>query len=197
MTLSNRFFDWLVGGKFKVSYPQLKSLSDISGNRDKFNLSTVNGVTIREITFDDIGKCLSLVKRHHNTTYLSEFNFSEVKCLKQLRRVLANLDNELCLVAEKSGDVVGLVWVTLGGYYLSDEVVFANCQLVTVEHDALGKIARIRTFSRLIRAANHWSKKRGANQFLIHVTTGVRLKATDKMILALGGKRIGGGYVFK
>ncbi len=57
----------------------------------------------------------------------------------------------------------------------------------------------VRSFTSLIKGAKEWAATRGPDGndviVLVHVTTGLKLRGTDRLLRLVGAKCVGGGYV--
>jgi len=137
----------------------------------------------------------ALCRKAHGETFLGDIPFSDAKFDKAADRVLSGPRNTVCLVAEKSGQIVGMAWASAGEYLFGDGAVLTTVHTITIDTDALRPWRRAKTFLRLVKGIRIWSETRGAKHVLIHVTTGRDLAATDKLLRAAGAKCVGGGHV--
>lgn len=71
-------------------------------------------------------------------------------------------------------------------------VGMATVQLLYVTPEARGTWAAIK----LLRALRQWSKRNGAQDLHVNVTTGIDTARTDKFLRIMGFKQTGGNYVF-
>ncbi|MEW7010035.1 hypothetical protein [Lentilitoribacter sp. EG35] len=167
-------------------------------------------ILIRVIEPKDKEKCRELLKAHHASTAYADYAFSDDKFESHAAKIYAYPENMVCLVAERAlerdqnkaepttdqeTEIIGLLWASAGSYALSDELIFATCHIIAVHPVKLGRLSAVKTFMLLIKAVKTWSKTRGADEVLVHVTTGTNLKATDRLLRRSGAKTIGGGYV--
>ena len=185
---------------------------DFSDNRqrpsdsvfDKQNSERPN--SIRNGRAEDAEAVRALVKQHHERTIFGHLPVSERKLDQYASTILTFPPHMATLVAERDGQIVGFLWATAGTYALSDEGVMATCHLIAIDIDTLHPVARARVFLSLLKALKAWSKTRGAERILVHVTTGetdkrqgtepgFSLKATHRLLEKVGAEAIGGGYV--
>ncbi len=77
--------------------------------------------------------------------------------------------------------------------------VITTVQALAVDSDNLGAKMTVRSFTSLIKGAKEWAATRspaGADvMVLVNVTTGVKLRGTDRLLRLAGAKCVGGGYV--
>ena len=82
-----------------------------------------------------------------------------------------------------------------GEYLLSEGMVCTTVHAIAVDTLRLSPLRRAKTFLRLIKGLRRWSKTRNSKHLLVHVTTGQKLTATDRLLRAAGMRMVGGGYV--
>ncbi|WP_075997213.1 hypothetical protein [Salaquimonas pukyongi] len=98
---------------------------------------------------------------------------------------------------------------------LSKMGLMATCHVIAIDREAVldpgkgatpksatmgDKMRQAKTFLRLLKALKAWAKTRGADQVLIHVTTGTKeggfnTRTTGRLLAKAGATAIGGGYV--
>lgn len=104
----------------------------------------------------------------------------------------------LSLVAERAGAdgwaVAGIAVAGADPYMLSDGPLFVIVQVIAVELEALSPLGQARVFLALLAALRLWAKAPRARRKLVHVTTGYRIEATDRLMKAAGARGIGGNY---
>lgn len=156
-------------------------------------------IIIRVIKPEDKEPARDLLKAHHASTIYAEYPFSDDKFDTHAEKIYSYPENMVCFVAELINDdgneIVGLLWASAGSYALSDALIFSTCHVVAVHPEKLSRLKKVKTFMRLIKAVKIWSDTRGANQVLVHVTTGTNIAVTDRLLRRSGAKCIGGGYV--
>lgn len=156
-------------------------------------------IIIRVIKPEDKEPARALLKAHHSSTIYSEYPFSDDKFDVHAEKIYSYPENMVCFVAElindDGNDIVGLLWASAGSYALSDALIFSTCHVVAIHPKKLGKLKKVKTFMRLIKAVKTWSDTRGANQVLVHVTTGTNIAVTDRLLRRSGARCVGGGYV--
>ena len=69
-----------------------------------------------------------------------------------------------------------------------------TAHLIAVDAERCGRYLSAKAFVRLLGAIRLWSDSRGASQILVHVTTGVAIRQTDRLLRAVGARLLGGSY---
>ena len=152
-----------------------------------------------------------LLKRVHAKTVFGKYPFSDKKFEKQAEAVLAKPLHMVSLVADLDGKIIGFAWATAGEHLISEEGVLTTCHVIAVEPDAAGggKAAkpamgdmtrRATTFLRLLKGIKAWSRTRGSEHVILHVTTGnvdsgLDAERTGRLLKKIGAQRLGGGYL--
>lgn len=160
---------------------------------------------LRPIELRDREPIRDLLRRYHDRTIFGHLAFSDQKFDRLADTVYAKSPHMVCLVAEREGQILGFSCASAGSYQLSDEGIMATCHAVIVDTDRFsdtmgGKARRAVTFLRLLKGIKAWSKTRGADHLLVHITTGTvedgfDAEATARLLRKVGGKSIGGGYI--
>ncbi|WP_280171314.1 hypothetical protein [Agrobacterium pusense] len=149
---------------------------------------------VRLFSSQDVGRAEILVQQHHASTLFRHQNMSKIKLDQHIKQILSRPPNMVGISAEWNGDVIGLAWATSSEYLLTDESCIVSINLIAVDL-SLRPLRRAKIFLALISAIRHWATSKKAAQVFLHVTTGHRLKQTDRLVRACGGTCIGGSYV--
>ncbi|WP_454818858.1 GNAT family N-acetyltransferase [Labrys neptuniae] len=136
----------------------------------------------------------ALVRKHHERTMLAHLPFSESK-FDTLEKRLRAARNDCILVAERKNELIGVAWASAGEYLLCEDSLMATAHLIAVDRKACGAYLSAKVFIRLLRGITLWARSVGAKQTLVHVTTGMDIKAADRILRAGGATCIGGSYV--
>jgi hypothetical protein len=76
---------------------------------------------------------------------------------------------------------------------LSDGPLFANVQVIAVDL-RLDPTPR-QIFLALVAGLRDWAQSMGASHSFVPVTTGSKLRATDRLMQAAGARPVGGAYI--
>lgn len=158
------------------------------------NKNEAAGLNVRPINSGDAEPIRKLVKQHHSRTTFKDQEFSDRKFSEHLKLILSRPPEMFCPVALLGTRPVGVAWVVVGQYMLTDGPLFATVNLVAVDI-ALSPVRRAKVFLALMSAVRLWSRQMKATQVFVHVTTGTSLQSTDRLMKASNARFIGGSYV--
>ena len=143
---------------------------------------------------DDLPVARLLIRQHHEVTLFRDEKFSDQKLERQFELILSHPPGMIGISVEYQGNVVGLAWASANGYMLTDGPPIVSVNLIAV-HLGLRPIRRAKVFLSLVHAVRQWAAAIDASHTFLHVTTGFRLAATDKLLKGCGARLIGGSYV--
>jgi hypothetical protein len=153
-------------------------------------------IIIRAAMDTDREPARALCKALHARTIFGSVPFSDRKFNKAAAKVMpATGSNSVALVAELSDHLVGLVWASAGEYFIGEGAIMTTVHVVAVDTEILSHYRRAKTFLRLMEGVRRWAASRNAGTVLVHVTTGVNLSVTDRLLRTAGASRIGGSYL--
>ncbi len=137
----------------------------------------------------DIEKLIALGPRFIEESRYRGLPFDAEKLRQAGRRALANKGQFGVLMAMKGDEVVGLLLAIVSEYFFSTELVAATTFFyVTPEHR--GGMAAIK----LLHGFRNWARNRKVREINVHITSGVHLARTDRLMRRLGFRFIGGTY---
>jgi len=154
----------------------------------------VSGLRVRLFDEGDIPTVRDIMIQHHATTVFRNQPFSDWKLKKHFQTILSRPPRMVCIVVEWGGVATGVAWATADSYMLSDGPLFANVQVIAVDLK-LGPTRRAKIFLALVAGLREWAGSMGASHSFVHVTTGSKLRATDRLMQAAGARPVGGAYV--
>ncbi len=137
----------------------------------------------------------ALARQLHDNTVFADIKFSDAKFDRIFDRCLAKSRFTTVLVAELTGRIIGLAWITAGEFHLGEGEILTTVHALGIDESLNGSLLAGKAFLRLVQGVRKWGNMRGAKRTLIHVTTGINMKATDRLMRAAGAKCVGGGYV--
>ncbi|CAN7623505.1 N-acetyltransferase family protein [Neorhizobium tomejilense] len=184
-----------LGAKLPMDISQ-ESLSAIAFARPEIEADRkpASGLRVRLFDEGDIPAVRDIMIQHHATTVFRNQPFSDWKLKKHFQTILSRPPRMVCIVAESGGVPSGVAWATADSYMLSDGPLFANVQVIAVDLK-LGPIRRAKIFLALVAGLRDWARSMGASHSFVHVTTGSKLRATDRLMQAAGARPVGGAYV--
>lgn len=154
-----------------------------------------NNIIVRTIEERDRVPAREIVRRLHQKSIFGDIPFSNTKWNKGVDIVLAKPANRIGLIAELRGKPVGCAHASVGEYLIGDGEILTSVHFIAVDTEFCGKLLSGKIFLRLIQGVKAWSKTRSSKRTIMHVTSGVKTKSTDRLIRAAGGVLIGGDYV--
>lgn len=153
------------------------------------------GILTRLAETGDREALRDICRRMHERSIFAFIRFSAAKFDRNFDRILGQSANSVLVAAECGGRVVGGMWASAGEYYAGEGSALTTVHVLAVDPDGIGPLRRARCFLRLVAAAKAWGRSRMAETVLVHVTTGRKLRSTDKLLRAAGARAIGGGYM--
>ncbi|MFI0844671.1 hypothetical protein [Mesorhizobium sp. IMUNJ 23232] len=157
----------------------------------------MSSVSVRVVEERDWPAIRELVRKQHRRTVFSDMPFSDKKFDAIEARLKKSAKHECLIVAEAKSEIVGGAWFAAGEYALCENSLMTTVHIIAVDAERCGPYLSARTFIRLVRGVVVWSESVKAKRVLVHVTTGVNLAPTDRLMKAVGSDIIGGGYVIK
>jgi hypothetical protein len=101
------------------------------------------------------------------------------------------------MLAVRGGNPVGFAACSIGEYHMGTGVLITTVHGIYVPRPFRASLAGGREAFNLFRAIERWSKAQGAIEVLLHVTSGVELERSHKLVGRLGFKLAGGSYAKK
>ena len=148
-------------------------------------------ITIRIArTAEDADAVIELGRAMHAEGYYKKFPYNAEKLRRMALQSLEDGGRRYAmLMAEYKGELIGILVAAVDSLFFSDSII-ATTLLFYVSPTRRGSLAAVK----LLHAYKIWSKQRGADDICVHVTSGVHLKQTDKLMRKLGFMQIGGNY---
>ncbi len=171
-----------------------RSDTGVSPLPDSRRPSRKSSVTVRLPQENDWPILREIVRQLHARTVFADLPLSETKLDGLERHARSPKPHECLIVAVAKGVPVGLAWFTAGEYLICDDALMTTVHLIAVDAEKCGPFLSARVFNKLVRGIVQWSRTRGSDHVLIHVTTGAAIKTTDRLLRAGGARCIGGGY---
>ncbi|AQZ53820.1 hypothetical protein [Martelella mediterranea] len=143
----------------------------------------------------DIRPVVALAREAHAESRFSYIPFSPAKVEAIIARIVARPAQSACILATRGGDVVGMLWCSVGEYHIGSDVLLTTIHNLNVAKPLRATLAGGRVTLGLLKRAEAWSRAKGAREMLFHVTSGVETERTERMMRKLGYEGIGGNYV--
>lgn len=144
--------------------------------------------TYRRPVPEDLSQILRLAKEMHAETSFRNLSFDIGKAATEIMSQVVN-QNNLTLVAEDRGQIVGFISAYLSKPFFSDD-------LVVYDHIwYVGKSARGTLVGpRLLRMVSEWARLCGAKAVFVTLGSDVSQDRVGKLVERLGYSRLGGYY---
>ncbi|UXT64181.1 hypothetical protein FY133_00775 [Agrobacterium tumefaciens] len=166
---------------------QTLSESKFRGNSER------SGLKVRVLDRDDILAVREIMKQHHASTVFRDQEFSDWKLNEHFNLILSRPPRMICPVATLEGKPVGVTWAIADSYMLSDGPLFVTVHVIAVDL-SLPPVRRAKVFLSLVAAIKKWAASLNASHSFVHVTTGSRIEATDRLMKAAGAISVGSAY---
>ncbi|WP_306046603.1 hypothetical protein [Nioella sp. MMSF_3534] len=170
----------------------LKTLYDASSYID----ATPSGLDF--FVFSDsrlIDDLVALAHVAHQESLFSEYRFSGAKVENAIKHALDNPLTHGILIAKKGDRIVGVLYCTVGDYFLSTNASMTTIRAFYVRKDERQSLGGGRASLGLLSGVESWSRARGIDRILFHVTSGVNLHTTHRLAGRAGFQMLGGNYV--
>lgn len=137
----------------------------------------------------DMERFISLCRLAHEESVFSALPFDAERLRRNVLAGMAQPDTYAAFHAELNGESVGML-VAMVQEYMFSPARAATALLFFVRPEARGGPAALL----LLQAFGRWAVQRGAEELLIHVTSGVNLRQTDRFLRRVGFRQTGGNY---
>ncbi len=142
----------------------------------------------------DLNELPPLSAAFHNESCFSEVPYSFEKRDASFKRSVSEPDFTALIIAERRNEPVGFLFCTVGEYIVVTGDLFTTIDSFYVTKKLRGTLAGGRVAIRLIRGAIKWPRMRQVREIMVHVTSGLDLKRTDRFFRHAGFSVIGGNY---
>ncbi len=161
-----------------------------NGNRAN---SEKKGLKVRLLEKGDTPAVREIMKQHHASTVFRDQEFSDWKLNEHFNLILSRPPRMVCPIVTLDGRPVGVTWAIADTYMLSDGPMFVTVHVIAVDL-SLPPVRRAKVFLALVAAIKKWAASLNASHSFIHVTTGSRIQATDRLMKAAGATSVGAAY---
>lgn len=143
---------------------------------------------------DDLEPLLDLVEVGHKESRFGYIPFSREKARKIGGRALADPARNLLIVAELRDRPVGFLLASVGEFHIGTDVRLATIHAAYTVPECRATLLGGRVALGLIRAVQRWSAGTGAKEIFLHITSGISIKPTTRMIKRIGFATSGGVF---
>ena len=149
------------------------------------------GITIRLAECEaDIDALVELGRALHAEDINSCHPYSAERVKKLgMRAIGEDRGHYAVIVAEKEGQIIGLLLGHIAMLYYSEDVT-ASAMLFYVKPEWRNTTAAVK----LLHGFKRWARAGNAKGVSVHVTSGVKMRQTDRLLKRLGFVMVGGNY---
>lgn len=140
----------------------------------------------------DVEAMIRLARMAHEESAFRGIPIDDAKAQRLTDAAMADKGRYGLLIAEKDGEITGMLIATAGEYFFS-KAVMATALIWYVAPKHRGGTSAVK----LLHGFRKWAQNRGAVEAQINVTSGVRMASTDKMLKRVGLRPVGGNYSLK
>ena len=145
----------------------------------------------------DLPHIVFLAEEAHGESRFGYIPFCAEKTRKVARRALDDPKRHGVMLAFKKDEPIGILYCSIGEYHIGTDVLLTTIHNVNVLKSVRETLAGGRAAVGQFNGARSWSKARGAQEILLHVTSGVGLAGTHRFAKKMGFEFVGGSYVRK
>ena len=145
----------------------------------------------------DIPDLVLLAREAHEESRFSYIPFSEEKVFQIAMKALEDPARHGGFLARSKGEPVGFAYCTIGEYHIGTGALLTTVHSMGVSQTTRKRLMGGKVALGLFQGVRSWSKDRGAQEVLLHFTTGVGTARSAKLARKLGFQLIGGSYVNK
>jgi len=130
----------------------------------------------------------------HAESRFSDIPYSHKKRDELFNSALKYPDRYALMMAEYEGEPVGFLFCTISEYIVGYEELITTVYSFYVRKKYRGNVIGGKAAIRLLTGAVKWSEARKAREIMIHVTSGINVRRTDKFLRRAGFGTIGANY---
>lgn len=143
---------------------------------------------------DAMEDVICLARYAHEESRFSHITFAPQKVRAITERALSDPNRYAVMMAWKKGKPVGAVHCSVGEYQIGVGTLITTIHNIFVLKEIRQNLKGGRVALGLLQGVNTWSQARSSTEILIHVTSGIDMGRTHKLIKRLGYRFIGGSY---
>lgn len=166
--------------KTSLEHDQIKTASKL-----KVRLST---------SVDDLDFLRPASLEFHSESRYSDIIYSHKKRDELFKKAMNNPKQYALFVAEYKDEPAGFLFCTIGEYIVGEGDLITTVYSYYVRKKYRCTMIGGKAALRLLTAAVKWSKMRDAREIMIHATSGIDMRRTDKFLRRTGFGTIGASY---
>lgn len=145
---------------------------------------------------DEIERLRKLAFDDHMESVFHFIPFSDRKFDAYAERVVSNPNHSAIIVADSEDDIFGFAMCSVGEYFIGERVLVTTVTVLYVRPIYRISLLGGKIVLKIVKAIIGWSESVGSARVIFHVTSGVKMKESDQMFRKLGGRTLGGNYLF-
>ena len=145
-------------------------------------------------TREQIVRLAGIGREYHGESRYAHVAFSEAKFMRAYERLITRPQTNFGVYVERGDDILGVMGAEIGEYYLGTDIKIATNYFLYVSGRVRGTALGGRVAVRLMRLFIDWAKAKGADEFNVHITSGIDPQRTDRFLKRLGLEAYGGYY---
>jgi hypothetical protein len=143
----------------------------------------------------DVDEMIALAEASHLESRFGYIPFSETKARKIIDTALSNEKRNGLMLALKDEKLVGAAYCSIGELHIGESVLLTTIHNINVLKNIRSTLSGGQAALGLLKGIETWSKARGAQEILFHITSSVNLARSHKLVKRVGYKFVGGSYV--
>lgn len=160
--------------------------------QEKYAAATCGSVKIRLAKTPEDIRALSNMGSEavEESPTLNKFAYDEDRMWqKAVAKLQADPKRYGLLLAERDGEATGMLAAQVGPHLFVDSLA-AQCLVFYVRPQFRAGL----TAAKLLKGYQRWAEQLGCDTIAIHVTSGVRMDTTDRLLRRMGFGQVGGNY---
>lgn len=148
----------------------------------------------RRATLDDLRSIVEMSKEAHEESRFGHIEFSAEAVQKIATLAIKDGARHGVIICEYRMEPVGFAYCSVGPYHIGTGALICTIHNINVARSVRAKLAGGRAAIGLFRSVEQWAEARGADELLLHVSSGLDLARSHKLTKRLGYRLIGGSY---
>lgn len=144
---------------------------------------------VRPARYEDVAELLEMGVRMHRESAYDFLPFDYQKMSQLATDYIDQPETKCLLVAENSGNIVGMFVGYLADYFFCNEVLACDMVLF-VDREYRGGSAAVK----LIRAFQNWASERGAREICLATSTNINAESVGRFYERMQFVHVGGIY---
>lgn len=145
----------------------------------------------------DLDKVYPLMVELHESSRFHSIPLSREKCNRFAGRAFEYPDWHALVLAEIDDEPIGFIFCSLSEFLVGTDALLTSVMAFYVGQRHRSTMIGGKAAIRLLSTVIEWSKIRGSQEVMIHVTSGIDIQRTDRFLRRANFKVIGANYTFQ